>query len=40
MPTTAGQTAAPSTPSLPFSLAKVKRMLRIVRTNQFVSFTE
>jgi 5-methylcytosine-specific restriction protein B len=40
MPTEAGQAAAPSTPSLPFSLAKVRRMLRIVRTNQFVSFTE
>lgn len=29
-----------STPDLPFSLSKVQRMLRIVRANQFVSFTE
>jgi 5-methylcytosine-specific restriction protein B len=29
-----------STPNLPFSLSKVRRMLRIVRANQFVSFTE
>ncbi len=32
--------AADSTPSLPSSLLKVDRMLRIVRANQFVSFTE
>lgn len=40
--TTTGESdsAAPSTPSLPFSLSKVRRMLRIVRANQFVSFTE
>jgi 5-methylcytosine-specific restriction protein B len=31
---------ATSTPDLPFSLSKVGRMLRIVRANQFVSFTE
>jgi 5-methylcytosine-specific restriction enzyme B len=31
---------ATSTPDLPFSLSKVARMLRIVRANQFVSFTE
>lgn len=29
-----------STADLPYSLSKVKRMLRIVRANQFVSFTE
>jgi len=29
-----------SIPALPFSLSKVGRMLRIVRANQFVSFTE
>jgi hypothetical protein len=29
-----------SPPDLPLSLSKVGRMLRIVRTNQFVSFTE
>jgi hypothetical protein len=29
-----------STPDLAFSLSKVARMLRIVRANQFVSFTE
>src|ERR1700687_3141905 len=38
--TEAGGTALQSTPSLPFSLSKVQRMLRIVRANQFVSFTE
>ncbi len=38
--TEAGDAAMPSTPSLPFSLSKVQRMLRIVRANQFVSFTE
>jgi 5-methylcytosine-specific restriction enzyme B len=38
--TEAGEAAEPSTPSLPFSLSKVQRMLRIVRANQFVSFTE
>jgi 5-methylcytosine-specific restriction enzyme B len=31
---------AASSPDLPFSLSKVERMLRIVRANQFVSFTE
>ncbi len=31
---------ATSTPDLAFSLSKVARMLRIVRANQFVSFTE
>jgi 5-methylcytosine-specific restriction enzyme B len=31
---------ADSIPRLPFSLSKVSRMLRIVRANQFVSFTE
>jgi 5-methylcytosine-specific restriction enzyme B len=31
---------AASTPDLPFSLLKVGRMLRILRANQFVSFTE
>jgi 5-methylcytosine-specific restriction protein B len=30
----------PTSPKLPFSLSKVQRMLRIVRMNQFVSFTE
>ncbi|HEY8863165.1 MAG TPA: DUF3578 domain-containing protein [Candidatus Dormibacteraeota bacterium] len=40
MTTEAGDAAIPSTPSLPFSLSKVQRMLRIVRANQFVSFTE
>jgi 5-methylcytosine-specific restriction protein B len=29
-----------STPNLPFSLVKIGRMLRILRANQFVSFTE
>jgi 5-methylcytosine-specific restriction protein B len=29
-----------SNPALPFSISKVRRMLRIVRANQFVSFTE
>ncbi len=31
---------ATSTPDLPFSLLKTARMLRILRANQFVSFTE
>jgi len=31
---------ATSPPALPYSLSKVARMLRIVRANQFVSFTE
>lgn len=32
--------SASAVPRLPFSLLKVQRMLRIVRANQFVSFTE
>jgi 5-methylcytosine-specific restriction protein B len=32
--------AGNSTPDLPFSQSKIERMLRIVRANQFVSFTE
>ena len=32
--------SAASAPILPFSLSKIRRMLRIVRANQFVSFTE
>jgi 5-methylcytosine-specific restriction protein B len=31
---------ATSTPDLPFSRLKIGRMLRILRANQFVSFTE
>lgn len=38
--TEGGAAATPQTASLPFSLSKVQRMLRIVRANQFVSFTE
>jgi 5-methylcytosine-specific restriction protein B len=38
--TEAGESAIPSIPRLPFSLSKVQRMLRVVRANQFVSFTE
>jgi 5-methylcytosine-specific restriction protein B len=38
--TEATDAVMPSTPELPFSLSKVRRMLRIVRANQFVSFTE
>jgi 5-methylcytosine-specific restriction protein B len=38
--TAEGQASTSSPPRLPFSLSKVRRMLRIVRANQFVSFTE
>jgi 5-methylcytosine-specific restriction protein B len=36
----ASDPGTPTIPKLPFSLSKVQRMLRILRANQFVSFTE